>query len=346
MTRHLGLFGLRIGLLFCASIATAQQLETTELKMSVDILSGVLREGLGVNETPGLFGLNEPRVDSFYLQGQGVVMKIQTPLARRRNRVNINALASSIYRLPNRSNPFAAVQRSSTPGASSTSAFSLQQDNLGGLYQSLIEEIQSIDVSAVIDRSIRQASSLTRSLRELGEIDQESFNNLQQEFFSMREELGSMREDMMQRIDDLRQMENEPPVVSVTATDEVQFDLRENIESLKLTLEQLKTNTAVRAANLSEQYESAKAKYEARWIVEISELEARLYALLCDYGATLRDLPDDEYLTVVFSDLGEKSETDARTDKIHILSKTDLSRCQSRGMDAVELQQRSSSYSY
>jgi hypothetical protein len=345
MTRQLRFILLFSGSVFCGSFAGAQQLDTSDLKDNVEILSGVLREGLGVNETPGLFGLNESRVDSVYVRGQGVVMDIQTPLARRRNRLNINALATSISRFPRRSNPFEAVQQTNTSGANNTIAFSSQPGTSETMYRILLEEIQSIDVTSLIDNSIRQASSSARSLRELGELDQDSFNSLQQELYSMREDLGEMRESLMQQIDELRQMDSEL-IEDSTTSSPAESDMRLSLESLKQAVEQLKTNAESRATNLSEQYESAKAEYEVQWRVEIANLETRLYALLCDYGATLRDLPGDEYLTIVFSDLGDESEADARTDKIHMLAKADMEQCQSGRIDASTLQQRSSSYSY
>jgi len=238
MKQYLGVFVLTIVMLSCASVTIAQELDTTKLKENVDILSGVLRDGLGVNETPGLFGLNEARVDSVYLRGQGVIMDIQTPLARRRNRVNINALASSISRFSTRSNPFEAIRESNAPGANRTIALTLQQDPADTMYRTIIEEIQSIDVTTMIDSSIRQANTSARSLRELGELDQESFSNLQQELYSMREDLGSMRENFMRRIDELRQMENNP--LEASAATPVESDLRANLEDLRLAVELLK----------------------------------------------------------------------------------------------------------
>ena len=160
----------------------------------------------------------------------------------------------------------------------------------------------------------------------------------------MREDLGSMRENFMRRIDELRQMENNP--LEASAATPVESDLRANLEDLRLAVELLKSNAESRAENLSEQYDSAKAEYQVQWRVEISTLEDRMYTLLCDYGATLRDLPDNEYLTIVFSDLGEETETDTRTDKIHMLSKVNMAQCQSGSIDAAELQQLSSNYSY
>lgn len=350
MLRQTGMSICWVAMLFVGSLANAQQVDIEELKKNVNILSGVLLEGLELNETPGLFGINEGAVDSVYLQGQGVLMEIQTPLAKRRNRVSLSALASAIQDLPGRSNPFAVVRRPDVPPSTRTMALSLEQDSETDSYSNLIEEIQAIDFNAFVDNSIRQANSSARSLRELGELDQETFDKLQVQLYSMKEDLGLLRQNMMQHINELRQMNSDSTAESAAATEEldgpVKSELTENIESLKVAVEQLKTNAANTAAKLSDQYTAAKAQYEEQWVAEVKAMEYSLYGLLCDYGATLRNLPEDEHLTIVLKDLGEESEDEIRTDKIHVLSKADLSQCQAGDLDAAALEQRSISYNY
>ena len=322
---------------------SAQQSDIEALRKNVDILSSVLSEGLGLSETPNPFSFGEGRVESVYLQGQGVMMEIQTQLARRRNRVSLNALASSIQDLQNRPNPFAPIERPEIASSSTTMAMALRENSVGEIYQDVIEEINSIDFSAIINNSIRQASSSARSLRELGELDQESFNDL-------RQELDSMRESMAERMGDLRELQNnlsDQSVAENEALDEsAETSLRVNVEQMKLAMEQLKNSAAERALILNERYETARARYAEQWQGEVSNFENELYGLLCDYGATLRELPDDEYLTIVLKDLGAESEDKVRADKIHVLRKSDLARCQSGRIDSAGLQESSVSYSY
>jgi len=346
MTRLLTLVILITFQLSFISSATAQQTDIPNLKRSVEILSTVLREGLELDDSPGLFGISENRVDGVYLQGQGVLIEIQTPLAKRRVRIKYSALASSLYRLPDRTNPFAVIVQQDTPVTNRTRTFTSLQNSTTDMYQSFVDEIQAVDFGNIFDSSIRQANSAARSLLELGQLEQENFNELQQELAQMRRELYANREELMSGINELRQNVNNGTTEPLTVPEDIEASLRDGIENFRTAADDFKSAAADQAENLSERYEAAKLAYENEWQVEVAEMESNLYGLLCDYGATLRDLPEDERLTVVFADLGISPESDNRSDRIHVLTKSDLARCQSGRIDPAELQERSFGYDY
>lgn len=339
------LFLIACQLLLLAPV-TAQETEIVNLKRSIDMLTTVLREGLELDGTPGLFGINGSRLDGVYLQGQGVLIEIQTPLARRRVRVQYNALASTFYRSPDRSNPFALIVQPDAPGPNRTMAFTPLQSSPTDVFQSFVNEIQSVDFNSIFDASIRQANASARSLLELGQLDQETYNELQQELAEMRRELDANKEELMSRINELRLNAYNGTPEPFSLPEDAELALQEGIENFKLAAERFETAVADRAANLVTQYDEAKVAYENQWQSEVAAMELNLYRLLCDYGATLRDLPEDERLTVVFPDLGVAPESEDRSDRIHVLTKSNLARCQSGRIDALELQEQSFSYNY
>ncbi len=68
---------------------------------------------------------------------------------------------------------------------------------------------------------------------------------------------------------------------------------------------------------------------------------------MCNYGSTLRALPENESISVILKGLGEDEvNANRRPDKVHVLSKIDVQQCQSGEIDVAELESRSAQYSY
>jgi altronate dehydratase len=68
---------------------------------------------------------------------------------------------------------------------------------------------------------------------------------------------------------------------------------------------------------------------------------------MCNYGSILRELPENENISIILIGLGEESEESThRVNKVHIISKTSVLQCQSGEIDRLTLQQSSAQYSY
>jgi hypothetical protein len=336
-------------LLIPTTFSSAQDSQIPQLKDSVRILSKILEEGLELDASPGYFGISGGRVENLYLQGQGVVLEIRAPLSNKRNRVSLNAMAAAISGLQSDSNTNNYVQRAYVNPADRRMALALEQDSTNSVYRELVEEIQAIDFSALIENSIRQANSTARSLRDLEQLDTDAFEKLQDELYKMRNDLSQVKQDMTTRVEELQAMQRNLAAggdARDQQIEDIESGVRENIENMKEVVEGLRANAQGRATSLNQQYQSAKAQFDEQWAAQASELEANLYNLLCDYGATLKNLPEDENLTVVLKGFGNSVEDQLQSDKVHILSKADLSLCQSGSIDAASLQQRSSVYDY
>ena len=102
-----------------------------------------------------------------------------------------------------------------------------------------------------------------------------------------------------------------------------------------------------KAEQLKRQTELAEQRYVERWHEDVSEFEESLYIAMCNYGATLRELPNDESISIILKGLGEDdANSNRQPDQVHVLSKIDVQECQNGAIDVAELRERSTQYSY
>ena len=340
------LFGACISLLLAGGVAAAQDAEIADLQRNIVIFSGILEEALGLDNSAGLFGLSLGGIDSAYLLGQGVVFELRTPLANRRNRMSLASLNSAMQSLQNRGNPFEVIR---TPTlAADPQPISPLSDGRGQAniyYQEMTERISNIDYSLVVSNALQQASDSARSLRSLGSVDENTYEQL-------RTELGELRASMQANLQQLREIEQEirnadDDTAVEPVTEPAENGVSSRLDALLARIEPLREQVLAKAAELKQRTDAAEQAYAARWQQELQEFEADIYVAMCDYGSTLRELPVQENISIILTGLGEESAQDTRRrDKLHILSKADVLQCQNGDIDAVTLQQRSAQYSY
>ena len=183
---------LLLGFLLLGSGAAAQTVDLESLHRNIDILTGVLEEGLGVNDAPGLFGINLGQVDGLYLRNQGILVEVSSPLARQRNRLSLDALAFSIQSLPVRSN----MNLTSREAVSREPVvLAIRSRGPADASRELFESADVVDYSTRISIDLRQAAQSMRSLRDLGEIDDARLTQLNQEIEDLRQQLAAKQEE-------------------------------------------------------------------------------------------------------------------------------------------------------
>jgi hypothetical protein len=329
-------------LVACSSpISTyGQEVDLGDLQGNIDIFTGVMEDALGLDQNSGLFGMRLGGVDSTYLYGQGVVFEVRTPLANERNRLSLTSLNSAMQSLQSGGNPFERLSLQSSP----LTARQQETDGpaLNGLYQSMMERITKIDYSIAVSNAIEQASDSARSLRVLGNVDDSGYEEL-------RVELEAMRETMQDNLEKIGQLEEEirEAGTATAAIDSNESDVSSRFDLLLETIEPLRQQAILKAAELKAETELAEQRYVERWHDEVSEFEQNLYVVMCNYGSTLRALPEDEKLSVILKGLGEDTATTTRRpDKVHVLHKRDIQQCLQEEIDVAELIARSEQYSY
>jgi len=308
------------------------------------LFSGILSEALKLSDPGGLFGRSLGGISSTYLVNQGVVFEVRSPLANRRNRMGLASLSSAMQALQLQENPFFAMRRSiptvSLESPSLAAESTIQDDR----YQLLRDQIANIDFSLVVNTAVQQATHSVRALRALGSVDEATYNALFAEIESLRGRVG-------ERVDELRLLEAELRKSSSVSSgagssDEAREALAARLESLIKNLAPIREEALTLAADLKERAARAEAEFADQWQRDLTSLEEDLYASLCAYGETLERIPAHESLSFVLKGLGDQPAGARRTDKVHIVLRSDLSRCVEGEIDWPQLWSVSVSYSY
>ena len=203
MIKRNRLLGASIALLLTPFNTAAQESRFEELQRSIGMFSGILEEVLKLDQRPGLFGLSLAGIENNYLLGQGVVFEIRTPLANRRNRINLASLNSAMQSLQSRPNPFEAV--GTEPFTTDTDLPSppiLALDEANGYYREMMERIVNVDYSLSINTAIMQASDSLLSLRSLDSIEENDYEEI-------RNEIGALGVSVQSNLDQLQEIEQE-----------------------------------------------------------------------------------------------------------------------------------------
>lgn len=330
---------LSLGCGLAAACAHAQPANLSKLQENIALFRGVLEEALDLNQGGGLFGMSQGGVESTYIAGQGVVFEVRSPLAARRNRLNLAALSTTMQTLQPPRNPFDAFRRSAAtdqpPSAPPVEEEALAGD---GFYQQMMDRIANVDYSLVVNTAIQQATNAARSLRSLGDLDE-------QEYAARREDLDAMRAAIAARLEELRALEQQARQTATAGSEQARAALSEQLETLLAQIEPLREQAMAQARELQARMNEAEQRYAERWQEDVLAFEAGVYTAMCDFGASLRLLPEDESVAVVLNSLGEESADNRPTDRVHVLSRADIQDCSRGDIDASELRQRSLAYS-
>jgi hypothetical protein len=162
-----------------------------------------------------------------------------------------------------------------------------------------------------------------------------------------RNELRSLRREMRQLRDELRQQEIE----LIRAEDDMKEDLEESIGKLEDNMKDLQKKSDAlndvldkeRERREQDRQNALKAARESRQ-QQTMKLEQIVLATMCDYGASLKNLPMKERVTLLFEREGKRW-TDNQT-KMYVLNKKDLMACQSEDLNKDDLIKKSVSYRF
>lgn len=344
-TRPAGIACMTLCGMGAASFSAAADLALDEMQRNIEIFSGVLREGLGLNARAGIFSpLNGSVRGTYYLE-QGIVLEINSPLANSRTSFDWQTLEGSLQQLSGQISSFMNNQstRINPPDFEAmreSMALSLRAETARGAYVQLLERLRDTDFSAQIESALASAAESARSLHQMGQIDDARLN-------ALMAEVSEQRARVNERIVALQNLRAQ---VSAAASDDAAP--ASSVEQFQATLDQIVAAAAPlreaalsRAQELQEMAEQAKREREEQWQRELVAFEENLFGLVCNYAAGLRILPEGERLTLVLKGLGDESES-RRADRIHVLSKADMQRCLQGDQAQVQLQDSARTYSY
>ena len=328
--------------LLANTASQAQDINLADLQGNIEIFTGVLEDALELNQSSGLFGMSLGGLSATYLYRQGVMIEVRSPLANQRNQLRLASLNSAMQSMQTGTNPFERMVRRASPPLVLPSERT--NENADSFYELMMERITKIDYSLAVSNFIQQASDSARSLRALGNIDEPAYEELRAELDIMRERLQENIGQLSQFEEELRR-ESENLGASESVITESEASVR--LDDLVARLEPLREQAMSKAEQLKRQTELAEQSYVERWHEDVSEFEESLYIAMCNYGATLRELPNDESISIILKGLGEDdANSNRRPDQVHVLSKIDVQECQNGVIDVAELRDRSAQYSY
>jgi len=327
-----------------ASSGYAQGPSLQEMHDDLMLFSGILGEALKLNDSGGLFGRSLGGISNTYLVNQGAVFEVRSPLANRRNRMGLASLSSAMQALQLQENPFLAMRRSMPTVSLESPSLAAESTIPDDRYQLLRDQIANIDFSLVVNTAVQQATHSVRALRALGSVDEATYNALFAEIENLRAQVG-------EHVDELRLLEaelrNSSNVGSgAGSSDDAREALAARLEPLIQQLTPIREEALTLAADLKEKAAQAETEFAAQWQRDLTSLEEDLYASLCAYGEILERIPANQSLSFILQGLGDEPTGARRTDKVHIVSRTDLSRCVEGAIEWPKLRSVSVSYSY
>jgi hypothetical protein len=345
-TRPVGIACMTLCGLGTASYSAAQEVVLDEMQRNIEIFSGVLREGLGLNSRAGIFSPLNGSVSGTYFLEQGIVLEIVSPLASSRSSFNWQTLEGSLQQLSGQISSFVNAQASrvSPPDLEAmreSMALSLRDETARGAYAQVLEGLRNVDISTEIESALASVSESARSLHQMGQIDDARLNALMAEVSELR---GRVNERIA-ALQALRADVNAAASNDATDTDTTVAQFQAALEQIVAAVAPVREAAASRAQELQAMAEQAKREREVLWQRELVAFEENLFALVCNYSAGLRTLPEGEHLTLVLKGLGDESES-RRKDRIHVLSKTDMRSCLQGDQAQQQLRGSARTYSF
>lgn len=345
-TRPVGIVCMTLCGLGTASYSAAQEVALDEMQRNIEIFSGVLREGLGLNSRAGIFSPLNGSVSGTYFMGQGIVLEIVSPLASSRSSFNWQTLEGSLQQLSGQISSFVNAQavRVSPPDLEAmreSMALSLRAETARSAYAQVLDGLRNVDISTEIENALASVSESARSLHQMGQIDDARLN-------ALMTEVSELRGRVNERIAALQTLRAD---VNAAASNDA-MDKDSTAEQFQAALDQIvaavapvREAAASRALELQAMAEQAKREREVQWQRELIAFEENLFGLVCNYSAGLRILPEGEHLTLVLKGLGDESES-RREDRIHVLSKTDMRSCLQGDQAQQQLRGSARTYSF
>ena len=331
--------GIFISAFFAGPVSGAQEISSSELRAKIDAFSLAVEDALDLNQGAGLFGMSFGEIDSTYLHGQGILLEVRTTLANQRNRSRLSSL-NSVMRQLQGNDAFERLIRSSTDLILESQS---SYDGEESFYRSLTERIANLQSSQIIRGALQQAADSALTLSAMGDLDDESYDDLKSELQGMRQIINE-NEVRLEKIQvDLMNLGSP----SQRDSDDFRLNIRSRIEELEKNIASLRVRALEKAEQLRIREEAAEEAYIIEWESDVALFEKDLYRSICNFGAILDALPLGQRVSVVLKGLGDDSAETAKTpDKLHVVLNRDIQGCQNGSTDFLELLERSQQYSY
>jgi len=323
---------------------SAEQLE--EMRRSIDVFSGVLRESLGFNERRGVFSPRTGDVQGHYLAGQGIVLEMITPLQGYRSSTSMQSLNSALEGLSSQLGSLitgGVAPRPDLEAMRDSMALSLRSDEIAAFYREQMQQLSALLDMPAVEQALASAFASANSLRNLGGMDSEGMERVNQQLQDLREQLAQRLTETEALRRELRERALQADALPSEA---IQQSWQQARDQLQVQVAALQEQVAAQAQALRERNEALEAERLVAWQQDVTALEEQVFVVVCDYAAGLRVLPDGERLTLMLTGLGAYVGDGRRPDRIHVFNKADLLACQRGDIAPEEMRSRAVSYDF
>lgn len=344
-----GVVALAAALSLPAVTATAQNLtaeQMDEMRRSIDVFSGVMRESLGFNERRGVFSPRAGDVQGRYLAGQGIVLELITPLQGFRSTTSMQSLNSALEELSSQLGTLmtsGVVSRPDFEAMRDNMAMSLHSDDIAAFYRDQMQQLSALFDMPAIEQALASAAASAHNLRNMAEMDPASLEQ-------MNQQLQELRAQLAQRLGETealrREIRERAMQTDALPSAEIQASWQQAREQLEVQIAALREQIAAQAQALRQRNEALEAERLAQWQQNVAGLEEQVFRVLCDYASGLRALPDDEHLTLMMTGLGGQADAGRQPDRVHVFNKSDLLACQRGDLDPEDMRSRAVSYDF
>ncbi|RUO80716.1 hypothetical protein CWI84_03790 [Idiomarina tyrosinivorans] len=199
--------------------------------------------------------------------------------------------------------------------------------------------VNGVDVQAAVERGMAEAQQALQNVRiEFNGEDMDfDWHEQSDEIRDLADEQRDIAWDIRDTERELRDLEfqqRNAPSDEKDALAKEQKQLQEQLAELRKRERNYKQQIDTLVAEQKRQAEQLKQQRQQQRDASLQQFEQTLGTVLCDYGVTLRNLPDDENVTVILENFG--SQTQPNADRIYVFNKKKISSCKGNS-DSSEL---------
>ena len=288
-----------------AALAQSSPQPYTTLANELEIMSGVMETSFRQNATPK--GWRVSRLESSYLAGQGAVFTLSV---RGKPHGWVREIEAIVEGMP-------VPPEAPIVGEHEGAVFEINQE-----WESFADEATR-HITKIFSGNNDQIRDIREQYRELEWEKREIERQKRDLSFELRQAQDERKKEIKQEL-----LELESSLDS----------LDEQLSSIDAEMRKLETERQAQLNQKKEQYQQAKKSFLAMF-------EASIGDTLCHFGSGLRQLPDQEHVSLILKDF-EQDDSNKERDRIYVFTKANVKACVQEKMDAQELLSGATVYTF
>jgi len=299
--------------------------ESIDYQKDIQVFEGILKTMLGVEDTERSFrhGDYDHHVKGTYLKKQGLLIEIDTRFLAESM---ISYRPYSRLRLPEIEMPPMLYRHFEDLNIEVPELeMELEQQFEEEAEQAALEAMQESEERIALELEARE---LDREQDWLDEEREFLEKELQQKLELAEKQKALKKAQIAKELTKFKEQVKKNKVKASIVKEELERQMKHQREAMKQYKEQL---------------EDIKSKHEENWSIEADKIKSSIVDALCQYGASIRTVKDDEFFTVILKGF-EHDDSGERVNRIYIFSKESILSCRDGAIDQKQLLSMSESY--